>query len=77
MASISISKTFPPPHLLQHEVLACIAQGIAVILTNHSNSERGYLKAVLAPRLQEAVESAGKDYSILVSSKDRDPLETW
>ena len=60
----------------QHEVLACVAQGIVVILTNHSNSERGYLRAVLLDKLQGAIAALGKQYQVCVSERDRDPLET-
>lgn len=37
----------------QHEVLAAVAKGQAVILTNHSNSERPYLTQVLQKWLQD------------------------
>ncbi|MFS2021834.1 hypothetical protein ACEN88_35385, partial [Massilia sp. CT11-108] len=36
-----------------HEVLAAVAQGQTVILTNHSNSERPYLSKVLQGWLQD------------------------
>lgn len=61
----------------QHEVLACVAKGIFVVLLNHSNSERGYLAKGLQPRLQEIMTKLGKDYTICTSRRDRDPLETW
>jgi len=35
-----------------HEILAANAQGTSVILCEHSNSERGYLKQVLQPKLE-------------------------
>ena len=37
----------------QHEVLAAVASGQTIILTNHSNSERPYLSKVLQPWLHE------------------------
>ncbi|XP_037546928.1 NIF3-like protein 1 [Nematolebias whitei] len=54
-----------------HEVLDAAAKGTSVILSDHSNSERGFL-AVFRERL--AVQLPDK-VSVLVSKADRDPLE--
>ncbi|KAG5510072.1 hypothetical protein JKF63_06965 [Porcisia hertigi] len=68
-----------PAHVLlsgemgHHEVLAATAAGQAVILCEHTNTERGFLKAVLQPKLQAALEGT----TVLVSAKDRDPLVVW
>ncbi|XP_028991215.1 NIF3-like protein 1 isoform X2 [Betta splendens] len=54
-----------------HEVLDAVAKGTSVILTDHSNSERGFLSVFrerLAVRLPETV-------TVVVSAHDRDPLE--
>lgn len=54
-----------------HEVLDTVAKGTSVILSDHSNSERGYLtvfKERLAVRLHEGI-------TVVVSKADRDPLE--
>ncbi|XP_057214378.1 NIF3-like protein 1 isoform X2 [Triplophysa rosa] len=54
-----------------HEVLDAVAKGTSVILSDHSNSERGYLvvfKEKLAAKLSHAV-------NIVVSERDRDPLQ--
>lgn len=54
-----------------HEVLDAVAKGTSVILSDHSNSERGFLSVFrerLAVRLPETV-------SVLVSRADRDPLQ--
>lgn len=54
-----------------HEVLDAVEKGTSVILSDHSNSERGYLsvfKERLAVHLQEGV-------TVAVSKADRDPLE--
>ncbi|XP_020495095.2 NIF3-like protein 1 [Labrus bergylta] len=54
-----------------HEVLDAAAMGTSVILSDHSNSERGYLAVFrerLAVRLPEGV-------TVVVSKVDRDPLE--
>nr|XP_020478996.1 NIF3-like protein 1 isoform X2 [Monopterus albus] len=54
-----------------HEVLDAVAKGTSVILTDHSNSERGFLGVIrerLAVRLPDSV-------TVMVSKADRDPLE--
>lgn len=54
-----------------HDVLDAVAKGISVILCEHSNTERGFLselRDMLATHLLNKV-------SILVSEKDRDPLQ--
>ena len=53
-----------------HDVLARVASGTSVILTDHSHSERGYLP-VLAARLAEALASG---VEVRVSEVDADPL---
>ncbi|CAO1615003.1 unnamed protein product [Parajaminaea phylloscopi] len=56
-----------------HELLAATQAGRTVILANHSNSERPFLRKELARRIEE--ESQGR-LTTSVSSADRDPLET-
>ncbi|XP_027492409.1 NIF3-like protein 1 [Corapipo altera] len=54
-----------------HDVLDAVAKGISVILCEHSNTERGFLselREVLATHLENKI-------SIIVSEKDRDPLQ--
>ncbi|XP_071604034.1 NIF3-like protein 1 [Heliangelus exortis] len=54
-----------------HDVLDAAAKGISVILCEHSNTERGFLselRDVLTSHLQDKV-------NIIVSEKDRDPLQ--
>ncbi|KAM6129896.1 NIF3-like protein 1 [Pterocles gutturalis] len=54
-----------------HDVLDAVANGISVILCEHSNTERGFLselRDMLAIHLQNKI-------NILVSEKDRDPLQ--
>ncbi|XP_019961534.2 NIF3-like protein 1 isoform X1 [Paralichthys olivaceus] len=54
-----------------HEVLDAVAKGTSVILSDHSNSERGFLavfREKLAVRLPDSV-------TVVVSKADRDPLE--
>ncbi|KLT40763.1 NGG1p interacting factor 3 [Cutaneotrichosporon oleaginosum] len=59
-----------------HEVLACVAGGQTVVLANHSNTERPYLKAVLQPWLQRELDTEGAGWEVLVSTTDADPLRT-
>jgi len=54
-----------------HEVLDFVHKGISVILTEHSNCERGYL-GLVKEKLGKAL---GEEVTILVSKKDRDPLQ--
>ncbi|XP_078135894.1 NIF3-like protein 1 [Sander vitreus] len=54
-----------------HEVLDAVAKGTNVLLSDHSNSERGFLavfREKLAVRLPDSV-------TVVVSKADRDPLE--
>ncbi|XP_070708069.1 NIF3-like protein 1 [Pempheris klunzingeri] len=54
-----------------HEVLDAVAKGTSVILSDHSNSERGFqavFRERLAVRLPDSV-------TVVVSKADRDPLE--
>lgn len=54
-----------------HEVLDAVHKGSTVILVEHSNSERGFLEE-LQPNLNQLFD--GK-LSVLISQKDRDPLQ--
>jgi dinuclear metal center YbgI/SA1388 family protein len=56
--------------LSHHDVLAAVAQGTCVVLAEHSNTERGYLK-VLQKRLHAAF---GRELAVQVAAADRDPL---
>ncbi|EPY42183.1 NGG1 interacting factor 3 [Angomonas deanei] len=57
-----------------HDVLAANAAGRAVILGEHTNTERGYLSAVLAPLLRKKL---GDKVEVLVLQKNHDPLVIW
>jgi dinuclear metal center YbgI/SA1388 family protein len=52
-----------------HDVLAWVESGTSVLLTEHTNSERGYL-----PRLRSKLQAFYPDTSFYVSERDRDPL---
>lgn len=53
-----------------HEVLAATSQGTAVILCEHSNSERGFLQ-VYQSLLQA---KTGPELTVTLAKSDRDPL---
>ena len=59
-----------------HDVLACNASGVSVILCDHTNTERGYLKHFKAQLrdLVRDVEKGGGDVEFRVSALDSDPL---
>jgi putative NIF3 family GTP cyclohydrolase 1 type 2 len=56
--------------LRHHDVLARVEAGTSVVLCDHTNTERGF-SARLAARLAGAV--PGLD--VVVSARDREPLE--
>ncbi|XP_033350425.1 NIF3-like protein 1 isoform X3 [Bombus vosnesenskii] len=58
--------------MLHHDVLDATHKGINVILTNHSDSERGFLKT-FAPILNKLL---NKSVYVQVSKNDADPLKT-
>jgi len=58
-----------------HEVLKAVSEGTHVILCEHSNTERGFLQDDLRGKLLELLQSGGVE-EILVSQKDRDPLQS-
>jgi len=55
-----------------HDVLAKTAQGACVILTEHSNTERGFL-----PTYAGRIHAAAPDIAVHVSTRDADPLVVW
>ncbi|XP_073722652.1 NIF3-like protein 1 isoform X2 [Misgurnus anguillicaudatus] len=54
-----------------HEVLDAVAKGTSVILSDHSNSERGYLSVFK----EKLLEKLGHTVSLVISESDRDPLQ--
>lgn len=58
--------------MLHHDVLDAAQKGISVILTNHSDSERGFLKG-FSTNLQNLLNN---EVQVFVSQVDRDPLVT-
>ncbi|XP_022120157.2 NIF3-like protein 1 isoform X2 [Pieris rapae] len=58
--------------MLHHDVLDATQKGISVILTNHSDSERGFLKD-FSTCLQNEL---ANNVEVIVSKCDKDPLTT-
>ncbi|XP_053626022.1 NIF3-like protein 1 isoform X2 [Plodia interpunctella] len=58
--------------MLHHDVLDAAQKGVSVILTNHSDSERGFLK-IFSSNLQSRLNNK---VQVFVSKCDRDPLVT-
>ena len=59
-----------------HEVLAATHANVSVILTDHSNTERGFLP-ILAQRLSSGLADDGvsnDQVQVVVSELDSDPL---
>ena len=54
---------------------AASAAGVAVVLTHHSNCERGFLP-VVAQRLAALLGERAGEFRFLVSAVDADPLTT-
>lgn len=57
-----------------HSALRAIQQGRTLVQVFHSNSERGYLREVLRPRLEEQLRAAVPKAEVLLSEHDRDPF---
>jgi putative NIF3 family GTP cyclohydrolase 1 type 2 len=55
-----------------HDVLDAVHKGTHVILCDHSNTERGYLK-IFVDKL--ATELCGGNVEVVLSQADRDPLQ--
>lgn len=55
-----------------HQVLDATSRGCAVILCEHSNTERGYLQSVYRSQLEKAFNG---QVEVAISTVDRDPLE--
>lgn len=69
-AEVDRASLYVTGEMRHHDVLARLAEGSSVILSEHTHTERGYLPRfahLLDERLEGAVE-------ILVSARDRDPL---
>jgi putative NIF3 family GTP cyclohydrolase 1 type 2 len=61
-----------------HEILhATRHKDACCLLVEHSNSERGFLKEVLAQRLSQELQKMDHDGSVLVSQMDVEPIQLF
>ena len=58
--------------LSHHEVLDAVHSGTSVVLCEHSNSERGFLRDIYRDKLLSLLEN---QVEVEVSEKDKDPLD--
>ena len=58
-----------------HSALRAIQQGRTLVQVFHSNSERGYLGAVLRPRLEAELRATLPEAEVVLSDLDRDPFQ--
>ncbi|KAL7751600.1 hypothetical protein RI367_003065 [Sorochytrium milnesiophthora] len=63
--------------MTHHAVIQATNSGAAVVLCEHTNTERGYLSAILQRRLSDMLkaDSSGTDVEVIVSATDRDPFQ--
>ena len=62
--------------LSHHEILHEVHRGVSLIVTDHTNTERGYF-GLFKTRFTELLEKHGEEnmLEIIISEVDRDPLE--
>ncbi|KEY67915.1 hypothetical protein S7711_02125 [Stachybotrys chartarum IBT 7711] len=57
-----------------HSALRAIQQGKTLVQVFHSNSERGYLREVLRPSLEELLRESVAEAEVVLSEYDKDPF---
>lgn len=61
--------------LTHHQTLdLCDKNNAHVVLTEHSNCERGYLRGVFVPALQSRLDALDDSVRVLFSESDADPI---
>ncbi|KAG6011068.1 hypothetical protein E4U21_000099 [Claviceps maximensis] len=60
-----------------HSALRAIQQGRTLVQVFHSNSERGYLHKILAPRLEKELKAVEPEAQVLLSRFDQDPFTIY
>ncbi|KAL2163448.1 hypothetical protein VTH06DRAFT_5505 [Thermothelomyces fergusii] len=63
--------------MTHHNALRLKMLGKSVLTVFHSNSERGFLRDVLRPRLERALREEDAAAEVLLSEEDADPFEIW
>ena len=64
-------EVFVTGEMKHHEVLGALNAGMAIILGNHTSTERGYL-----PRLADRMAHLAPGLRTIISEVDQDPLVT-
>ncbi|CAH0720750.1 unnamed protein product, partial [Brenthis ino] len=72
LKKVNNADLFLTGEMLHHDILDAAQRGISVILTNHSDSERGFLRG-FSSHLQREFDN---QVQVLVSEFDKDPLTT-
>lgn len=60
-----------------HSALRAIQQGRTLVQVFHSNSERGYLREVLRPKLTEELKKSVPEAEVVMSEYDADPFRIY
>lgn len=68
---------FVTGEMTHHNALRLKMLGKSVLTVFHSNSERGFLREVLQPRLEKVLRDEDPVAEVLVSEEDEDPFEIW
>ncbi|KAK4249985.1 GTP cyclohydrolase 1 type 2/Nif3 [Corynascus novoguineensis] len=63
--------------MTHHNALRLKMLGKSVLTVFHSNSERGFLREVLQPKLERILREEDAVTEVLVSDEDEDPFEIW
>ncbi|KAL2176667.1 GTP cyclohydrolase 1 type 2/Nif3 [Thermothelomyces heterothallicus CBS 202.75] len=63
--------------MTHHNALRLKMLGKSVLTVFHSNSERGFLREVLQPKLESALREEDAAAEVLVSEEDEDPFDIW
>jgi putative NIF3 family GTP cyclohydrolase 1 type 2 len=71
VASAEGCELFITGEMRHHEITACLDRGLAILLGEHTSTERGYL-----PRLAKRMEAMLPGIACIVSKSDADPLTT-
>lgn len=61
--------------LTHHDILHETHRGTSILITDHSNTERGFINDVFKPRFSELLARSNERVEIIVSETDRDPIE--
>lgn len=65
-------EVFVTGEMNHHEILGALNAGMSVLLGGHTNTERGYL-----PRLKSQIEAKLPKCKVIVSTADKDPLQSF